>query len=293
MEINLEWYRVFYWTAQTGSLSKAAQRLYISQPAVSHTLKQLESKLGGQLFFRTPRGVTLTAEGQVLFRYLEQAFGLMDVAEKALGEMHGLSRGEINIGASDTLCKYYLLPYLEQFHREHPDIRIRVTNRTTPETLQLLKDGKIDFGLISLPAADKQVEFRQSALLEDCLVGSQQFSSLAREGLTVEELAEHPLLMLEPGANTRSFLDRFAASCGVTLTPEFELGSVDLLVQFAVRGFGLAFVPRIAAAEELAAGRLVEIPLCPSLPERHMGIATLRGIPLPAAAKTFIALLPS
>ncbi|MDF2939072.1 MAG: LysR family transcriptional regulator, partial [Paenibacillaceae bacterium] len=96
MEINLEWYRVFFWTAQTGSLSKAAERLYITQPAVSHTLKQLENKLGGQLFFRTSRGVTLTAEGLVLFRYLEQAFSLMDVAEKTLEEMQGLSKGEIN-----------------------------------------------------------------------------------------------------------------------------------------------------------------------------------------------------
>lgn len=292
MEINLEWYRVFYWTAQTGSLSKAADRLYITQPAVSQTLKQLEAKLGGQLFFRTSRGVTLTAEGQVLFRYLEQAFGLMDVAEKALGEMHGLSRGEINIGASDTLCKYYLLPYLEQFHRQYPDIRIRVTNRTTPETIQLLKDGKIDFGLVSLPAGDKQVEIRQSAVLEECLVGGQGNAGLTGQGLAMEELVHHPLLMLEPGANTRSYLDRFAASCGVTLKPEFELGSVDLLVQFALRGFGLAFVPRIAVAEELASGRLLEIPVHPALPERKMGIAALRGVPLSAAAKAFVALLP-
>lgn len=292
MGINLEWYRVFFITAQAGSLSKAAERLYITQPAVSHTLKQLEEQVGGQLFFRTQRGVTLTAEGEVLFRYLEQAFGLMDIAEKALGEMHGLSRGEINIGASDTLCKYYLLPYLEEFHRRHPDIRIRVTNRTTPETLQLLKDGKIDFGLVSLPAADKQVDFRQSAELEDCLVGGQGYSGLSGEGLDMGDLGRYPLLLLEPGASTRSFLDRFAASCGVVFAPEFELGSVDLLVQFAVRGFGLAFVPRIAAAEELAAGRLAEIPLRPGLPKRHMGIATLKGVPLSAAAKAFIALLP-
>ncbi|MDF2939235.1 MAG: LysR family transcriptional regulator, partial [Paenibacillaceae bacterium] len=190
------------------------------------------------------------------------------------------------------LCKYYLLPYLEQFHTLHPDIRIRVTNRTTPETVQLLKEGKIDFGLVSLPTVDKQVEIRQSAPLEDCLVGGRSFISLSGKGLAMEEIGQYPLLMLEPGASTRSFLDRFADSCGVVLTPEFELGSVDLLVQFALRGFGLTFVPRLAVAGELAAERLVEIPVRPSLPERQMGIAALRGVPLSAAAKAFIALLP-
>ncbi|NIK23195.1 DNA-binding transcriptional LysR family regulator [Paenibacillus lupini] len=122
MEVNLEWYRVFYWIAKTGSLSRAAEQLHITQPAVSHTIKQLESTLGGQLFFRTPRGVTLTTEGSVLLQYIEQAFHSVEIGEKAIAEMNNLNSGEITIGASDTLCKHYLLPYLEQFHKEHPGI---------------------------------------------------------------------------------------------------------------------------------------------------------------------------
>ena len=293
MEHNLEWYRVFYWAARTGSLSKAAERLYITQPAVSHTIKQLESRMGGELFYRTPRGVKLTAEGEVLFHYVEQAFTLVEIGEKAIAGIHNLHSGEVNIGASDTLCKYYLLPILEQYHELHPEIRIRVTNRTTPETLTLLKEGKVDFGIVSLPVADKQVDFRMSSPIQDCLVGGKAYAKLAHSGdSTLADLTGYPLLLLEEGGSTRSFIDEYAAGQGVTIVPEFELGSIDLLAQFAKRGFGLAFVIRDYIADELASGQLVKIPLKPPIPQRHIGIATLRGVPLSAAAKSFLALLP-
>lgn len=292
MDVNLEWYRVFYWTSKTGSLSRAAEQLHITQPAISHTIKQLEASLGGQLFFRTAKGVTLTAEGEVLFRYVEQAFSFMQIGEKALADMHNLQSGEINIGASDTLCKYYLLPYLETFHEQHPGIRIRVTNRTTPETLSLLKEGKIDFGIVSLPASDKQIEFRESSTIQDCLVGGKTFASRTERSLSLQDLHQYPLLLLEQGTSTRRYIDDFAASNDMTLSPEFELGSIDLLIQFAKRGFGLAFVISDYVEAELGAGELVEIPLDPPLPARKIGIATLRGVPLSAASKTFMALLP-
>ncbi|RXZ79110.1 LysR family transcriptional regulator [Paenibacillaceae bacterium] len=292
MDINLEWYRCFYWIAKTGSLTKAAARLHITQPAVSHTIKQMEKKLGGPLFFRTSKGVNLTAEGEVLLRYIEQAFHHVDMGEKAIADMHHLNSGEIHIGASDTLCKYYLLPYLEHFHEQFPNVRIHITNRTTPETLLLLKEGTIDFGIVSLPASDKQIEFRKSSPLQDCLVGGKGFHHLAHTTLSLRDIHQYPLLLLEQGGSTRKYIDQFAAANQQTITPEFELGSIDLLVQFALRGFGLAFVIRNYVEEELNSGKLIEIPLDPPLPERNIGIATLRGVPLTAAAKSFCALLP-
>lgn len=292
MEINLEWYRVFYWTAITGSMSRASEKLHITQPAVSHTLKQLEGRLGGKLFFRTAKGVNLTTEGEVLFSYVEQAFGFMEAGEKKIADMHNLFHGEINIGASDTLCKHYLLPHLEHYHKQYPDIRIRVTNRTTPETIALLKEGKIDFGIVNLPAIDSKIEFRESSPQQDCLVGSQVYRTLAGSPLSLDDIAQYPLLMLEPGGSTRKFLDEYALSHGSRLKPEFELGSIDLLAQFARSSLGLAFVVRNYVAEELASGQLIEIPLTPSIPERHVGIATLGGVPLSTASKRFLELLP-
>lgn len=291
MENNTEWYRVFYWTAKLGSLTKAADRLHITQPAVSHTLKQLEGSFGGPLFFRSARGVSLTAEGEALFHYVEQAFRMLELGEKSMAEMRSLNHGEISIGASDTLCKHFLLPRLERFHREYPDIRIRVTNRTTPETIALLKEGEIDFGIVNLPAEDAKIDFHESEVLQECLVGGTAFAGLAEHSFPLERLGEYPLLLLEPGSSTRRFLDAYAEANDVELRPEFELGSLDLLVQFALSGFGLTFMARGYIEEELAEGKLVEIPLVPPPPVRHVGIATLKGVPLSAAPKRFLEFL--
>ncbi|MHA6482479.1 LysR family transcriptional regulator [Paenibacillus sp. strain BS8-2] len=291
--VNLEWYRVFFWIAKTGSLTKAALRLHITQPAVSHTIKQLEGTLGGPLFFRTPKGVLLTHEGQILYRHLEQAFTAIEIGEKAIAEMNELHAGEVTIGASDTLCKHYLLPYMEQFHAQYPGIRIGVTNRTTPETLDLLKNGKIDFGLVSMPVSDPQVEIKKSSVLQDCLVGGRKFAELAAgPPLALDTLNNYPLLMLESGTSTRRSLDAYTAEHGVLLQPEFELGSMDLLTQFTQSGFGLAFVIREYVQRELSSGDLVEIPLLLSPPTRHIGIATLRGVAHSSASRAFLAMLP-
>lgn len=292
MELNLEWYRVFYWTAKLRSLTRAAEKLHITQPAVSHTLKQLEESLGGQLFFRTTKGVTLTAEGEVLYGYVGQAMRFIETGEKKMAEMQELVSGEISIGASDTLCKHYLLPHLEQFHKQYPEIRIRVTNRTTPETIRLLKEGEIDFGVVNLPVTDQRLDFRQSSIQQDCLVCGQRYAALATKPFHLKELQHYPLLLLEPGGSTRTFLDEYARAQNVSLKPEFELGSLDLLVQFATSGFGLTFIVRNYVIEELASGQLVEIPLVPPVPERHIGIATLRGVPLSAASSRFLDFLP-
>lgn len=287
----MEWYRVFYWTAKLGGLTHAANKLNITQPAVSHTIKQLESSLGGALFFRTSKGVTLTTEGEVLYQCIAQAFQSIELGEKKLAEMQNLQTGEINIGASDTLCKHYLLPYLEQFHHRYPEIKIRVTNRTTPETIKLLKEGAIDFGIVNNPTVDPKVSFQPSAALEDCLVGNERYTVHNLHAIQLDELSRYPLLLLEQGTSSRDALDQYTGAHGITLQPEFEQGSIDLLIQFALRGFGLTIVAKSCITAELDAGKLIEIPLHPPIPKRHIGIATLKGIPLSAAANRFLEFL--
>ncbi|OXM15897.1 LysR family transcriptional regulator [Paenibacillus herberti] len=290
MNPNLEWYRVFYWIARTGSLTRAAERLHITQPAVSHSLKQLEQSLGGPLFVRDARGVALTAEGEMLMRHVEEAFRSLEQGEKQVGDMNGLSAGEIRIGAGDTLCRHFLLEHLERFRQLYPAVAIRVMNRTTPETATLLKEGLIDLGLISLPHADSALEVRPGPLLNDCLVAGEAYRHLADQSLSLQELEQYPLLLLESGS-TRRYLENYAAAHGVLLQPELELGSLDLLAQFARSGFGLTFQIREYITEELASGTLIELPLIPPLPPRHIGIATRKNAPLSAACKAFLKLL--
>ena len=151
ININLDYYRVFYYVVKTGSFSQAAQELCISQPAVSQTIKQLEGQLGGSLFLRLPRGIQLTREGEVLYSYVSRGYEYLMLAEKKVREMKSLETGEVRIGASDMTMDFYLLPYLERFHKRYPQIRIQVSNAPTPVTLQTLNAGKIDFGVVSEP----------------------------------------------------------------------------------------------------------------------------------------------
>lgn len=291
---NMEWYRAFYAAAVHGNLSRAAAELHLTQPAVSHTIKQLETALGGQLFFRVPRGVKLTDEGELLFRHVEQAFGLLFAAERKIADMHELRRGRIAIGAGDTICKHYLLPHLGAFHRRYPDIAIQVANRTSPETIKLLKEGAIDLGIVHLPVDDDHVEIDERAKVEDIFVAGAggPYAALADEPIPPERLSSLPLLLLEQGTSSRRWIERYFREAGVVFAPGIELGSFDLLIQFAVAGFGIAAVIRHAAEKELAGGALVELPLSVPIPPRRIGLATLKDVPLSAAAKRFMDMLP-
>lgn len=294
---NMEWYRAFYWTAKAGSLSGAAERLYITQPAVTHAIKQLESQLGGQLFFRTSKGVKLTAEGDVLYQHIEQAFNFIHAGERRLAERHALTVGEMRIGAGDTLCKHYLLPRMRQFHEQYPGIQFQVTNRTSRETVKLLKEGAIDFGIVNLPLDDPKLHIQESMIVQDCFVVSSTYRKWAvaeqQQPLVLgwDELSRYELLLLEKGSATRTYIDKAAAANHVVLTPSMELGSLDLLSEFAQTGFGIACVVRNFAQDLLERGELVELMVTPPIPPRRIGIATLKDVPLSTAAKAFIALL--
>jgi DNA-binding transcriptional LysR family regulator len=290
---NMEWYRVFYFTAKTGSLSKAAEHLFITQPAVTHTIKQLEAKLGGQLFFRTSKGVNLTSEGEALYQYIEQAYHFIENGERKIAEMHQLIDGEIKIGAGDTLCKHFLLPHLTTFHETYPAIKIQVTNRTTPETVTLLKQGKIDLGIVNLPLSDKDLDVQETMTIEDCFIAGEAFKQLTEKPITWEQLSGNPVMLLEKGSVTREYLDRYSQGQGVAIKPEIELGSVDLLVEFARTGLGIACVIKNFIKDELMSGQLFEIQLEKPIPARGIGIVTLKDVPLTAAADRFISRIRS
>ncbi|BBH18695.1 LysR family transcriptional regulator [Paenibacillus baekrokdamisoli] len=284
----MEWYRVFYYTAKTGSLSKAAEALFITQPAVTHTIKQLEAKLGGQLFFRTSKGVRLTADGEALFPYIEQAYHFIENGERKIADMHQLLDGDLKIGAGDTLSRHYLLPYLSDFHKKYPAIKIQVTNRTTEETLMLLKQGRIDMGIVNLPIIDQEVVIQETLTIEDCFIVGEAYKELSDKPVSWAQLMSYPIIMLEKGSVTRSYVDRIAEQQGVAIKPEIELGSIDLLLEFARIGLGVACLVKNFITEELQRQEVYEVQLDKPIPQRRVGIATLKNVPLTAAADTFI-----
>ena len=289
MQINLELYRVFYIVAKTGSLTKAKKELFISQPAISQAVKQLETQLGGRLFIRTSKGMELTSEGKVMFEYVEQAYGLINMAEHKFSQMKGVAFGEISIGASDTLSKFFLINHIRKFREQYRDINIRITNRTSEENISLLKAGKIDMAIINYTEGldEPAVEFTPCARVGECLVASKSWIGRPDHPLSAKELSQYPLIMLERKSSTRRDIENAIIQAGGSVRPTLELCSVDMIVECAKIGMGLGLVTKEFVKDELARGELIEVPTTFALPTRDITIATMRGVPLNFAATKF------
>ncbi|ADG81688.1 LysR family transcriptional regulator [Thermincola potens] len=292
MDINFELYKVFYYVAKNLSFSEASQELHISQSAVSQSVKLLEEKMNCRLFIRNTKQVKLTQEGETLFKHIEPAYNLIRAGERSIEEIHSLQQGEVRIGASDTICKYYLLPYLKKFNRLYPNIRIKVTNRTSPRCIELLKKGSVDVAVVNMPGTvEKTMRVDKVKTIHDVFIAGQNFAHLQRKKISLQELAQYPVLMLEKNTTTRNFIDTFLESKGVKLIPEVELGSVDLLVEMAKIGLGISLVVKEYIEKELSGSEVFMLNLREKIPARKLGVLTNNNIPLSVAAQKFVALL--
>ncbi len=255
-------------------------------------VKQLEEKLGSPLLVRTTKGVRLTPEGEVLYRYLDMALNMVKTAEHKYYEMANLEKGEVRIGASDIVISGYLMPYIEKYSSEHPDIRIKVVNKTTYESLEMMKRGVIDLCFVNLPIEhSEEMEITKCLEIHDCLIGGTKYKDLADRGLKLAELLDYPLLLLEDMSNTRKQLDKFAAENGIKFKPIIELASYDLLIQFAKINLGLTFIIREFDNKAIDNANLFEIPVEPQLPTRYVGLVRLKNGALSYAAKKFVEML--
>lgn len=285
MDINLEYYKIFYYVANYKSITLAAEKLSISQPAVSQAVKHLEEDLSCALFVRTSKGVRMTKEGEVLFSYVGRGYETILSGEKKLLEMLNLEKGEICIGASDMTLQFYLLPYLEQFHEKYPKIRVTVTNAPTPETLRHLSDGKIDFGIVSTPIQSRShLKVIPVKEISDIFVAGKKFEHLKGKKLSYKALEEYPVMCLEGTTSTRRYVEEFLGQEGVTLHPEFELATSDMLIQFAIRNLGIASVVSEFAKEQMESGVLFPLAFEKTIPKRHFCIVSDERVPLSAAA---------
>ena len=289
MNVNLEYYKVFYFTAKLQSVTLASQQLYISQPAVSQAIKQLEQAVNCTLFFRTPRGVKLTPEGELLFSYISQGYEKILLGEKKLEEMLNFESGEIRIGASDMTLRFCLLPYLERFHKNFPSIKIYVSNAPTPETILSLKAGKIDFGIVTAPVAEsKDYTIIPVDKVADTFVAGNRFGWLKGKTVPLDELERLPIICLEKNTSTRRFVDEFLLENNVKLIPEFELATSDLIVKFAERDMGIGCVVKSFAEESFEKGSLFEITLSKPIPPRDICILTSNLNPTSQAGKKLL-----
>lgn len=282
---KLELYRVFCQVAKYSSFSQAAKTLYLSQPAVSQSVKQLEEQLGVQLFTRGPKGVALTQQGKLLYEYAGSAMGLLDSAEQKLLSMKELSVGELRIAAGDVIIKHLLLPYLERFHKVYPQIHLSILNRTSLESVELLQSGIIDVAFVNLPMEDDLMRIHHVFPIHDIFVAGKRFSWLMDQKLSLKEMAELPLILLERKSNTRRHIEGFFLERGIVISPEIELASYDLLREFARIDLGISCVVKEFSQDYIRSGDLFEVPMETPLPERSVAMVSLKNVSLtPAAA---------
>lgn len=291
MSVRLDLYKIFCEVAKCESFSKAAKVLFMTQPAVSQAIMQLEEELGMRLFTRTPKGVILTNEGQILFEYANSAMNLISVGEKKLQESKNLMVGELKIGVGDTISRYFLLSYLEKFHNGYPNIKLKVVNRTTLELCTLLKSGEVDIAICNLPIRDSSLEVKELMEIHDVFVYGGKYKKDLSKYLTLEEIAKFPLILLEPKSNSRQYVEKYILSKGIRIKPEIELGSHELLLEFAKINLGISCVIREFSQEYLQAGVLYEVQTTEEIPKRSIGVCYLKSVSLSPASEKFVDLL--
>lgn len=284
---SLELYRVFYEIGKTGNLTRAAEKLYVSQPNISTALKALEEQLHTTLCVRTKKGITLTYEGQALFDELEKAFSHIALAETKIEKLVHLESGIISISASDTICNYYLLPYITSFAKKYPGIRLEITNRTSLETVDLLKSGQIDFGFINLPFEDDLLSITTCCEVHDILIGGIDYKQLSYKGISYSALSQYPLVMLERKSISRLCIDDFFEKAGISLSPVLELGSLDLIISFVRNNMGLAFIPMELCGQFIDNYEIFQIKLENPLPARGIGLIEINNAVHSNAAEKF------
>ena len=275
MNQNLSSYRIFYTVANTGNISKAAKELYISQPAISKSIQKLEESVGCKLFSRSSRGVVLTDDGKLLYEHVSEAFETLTMGEEKLKRSIELGVGHLKIGVSSTLCKYLLLPYLKEFIRQNPHISISISCQSTNDTLKLLEDNKIDIGLIGKPENLKNIHFDFLEEIEDIFVAAKDYlRNLKARGIQKDHILQSSTLMLLDKNNmTRQYIDDYLQENQIIIKDSIDISDMDLLIDFARIGVGVACVIKNFVREDLENGTLVEIPLGFPIHKREVGFA--------------------
>ncbi len=291
MDAKLEQYRIFNVAAGSKSVSQAAQKLYMTQSAVSQAIKQLEDTLDTKLFIRSSRGIKLTREGETLYEYTLSAIELIETGTRKLTAFRTLEEGEIKIGASDTVSFYYLTPLLESYHRAYPNIKIRVVNRVTREAIDLLKSGTIDLAFGNLPITDASLEIAECLKVHDVFVAGNGFEHLRGKTLSRREIACLPLILLEKKSNSRNYVDEVFARSGCSLGATIELGAHELLLQFASINLGVSCVIREFSQKYIESGAVFELKQKSPVPARAIGCCYSKHITLSSAAQKFVQMM--
>ena len=289
MDVNYEYYRIFYYVAKCGNLSQAARDLVNNQPNLTRSIKNLEAELGCTLFSRTNRGMKLTPEGEQLYRHVRIAVEQLEAGEAELAQSRSLQTGTVFLAASEGALRCLLLPVLESFRARYPGVRLRISNYSTPQAIAALRETTADFAVVTTPvlraASYVQVNIRQ---IQEVAVCAPAFGDLLGRKVTLDELRRHPLITL--GADTQSYAlyTGFFAAHGLPFRPDIEAFTADQILPMVESGLGVGIVPRdfIRPSDNV---RVID--LADPLPLRSVCLVKRKDQPLSVAAKELEAMI--
>lgn len=287
MAVNFEYYRIFYYVAKYRNMTQAAAALMSSQPNVTRVINNLENELGCRLIVRTNRGITLTAEGEQLYRHVAIAFEQLQTGEAELSQNAGLQSGILYIGASETALHGLLLNVLRKFHEQYPAVRLKIFNYSTPQALNALKSGQIDFAVVTSPAkVSGSLQEIQLKAIDEILIASPQFSALAHKKVHLKKLAQYPMISLAQNTRTYELYNRFYLDHGLVWDPDIEVATSDLILPMVKHNLGLGFIPSDFASDAISKGEILEIKLYEKTPQRTICLVqdNHRGLSIAARA---------
>lgn len=288
MYVTWDYYKVFYYVAKYQNFTKAARVLGSNQPNVTHTMNRLEEQLGCVLFTRSNRGVTLTPEGELLYARVSSAAVQIQEAEEELSASATLEHGSISISATETALNIYLSNKLRAFHEDFPRIRLRISNHSTPQAVQAVRNGEVDFAVVSTPAeVDAPLNMVELEPFREILVGGRTFTALASQTLSLKELSAYPLISLSEESMTRAFYRQFFLEHDAVLRPDTEAATTDQMLTLVRSELGLAFVPEPMTRNALKSREIVQLTLKEEIPARSVCLVYDRHRPLNTAARAF------
>ena len=311
MSVSLDYYRIFYYVGKTGSITAAANALFLTQPTISHAIQNLEKELGCTLFLRTKKGVLMTPEAKNLYSHISIACEQIRIGEEQLHAALQLSEGSVSIGATETVLHFYLIPWLKKYHSLYPNIKLKISNSNTPATLQALKQGILDFAVLVMNgendyAADYEKNHKkdsgktfQITRLEDfsdIFVGGTEYAFLAeqtrqtKQPVSLSQLTQYPLVCLEKNTCTRTFLDQILNEHQVQWSPDIELATTDLIMPMVTQNFGIGFIPEYFAQAAIEQQTAFSLPIVEEIPPRHICLVCT-PTPHSAASEAFIRML--
>ena len=291
MENKIDSYKIFESVARNESISKASEELYISQPAVSQSIKKLEESIGGELFNRTKTGVKLTSEGKAFYEHIKKGLDYIENGERIFSAMKSMDSGTIRIGASTTITRHILMPYLKEYHKKYPNVDIEIVNHLSSTLVTMLKSGLLDLLILGLPTNDStDLIIEPFAKVQDIFCASPEYMDHSIE-YSISDLKDYKLICQKRPSNTRAYFDNFIKSNNVKLTPSIEAVSTAIVTDFTKIGLGYSYNTREYIKKELDSGELVELKVSPTPEPRDIAIVQYKNTHIPYASQKFIELL--